>query len=59
MNFRQLTREAEAAAQALVEALQSGLDSEAITNLLQAVNDNCKGCRKVFATFRSTANRFR
>lgn len=41
MKFRQLTREAEAAAHALKDALQSGLDSESITKLLLAVNDNC------------------
>jgi protein tyrosine phosphatase (PTP) superfamily phosphohydrolase (DUF442 family) len=46
--FKQLTREAEVAAQALEDALQSGLDSEAITKLLQSVSDNCKGCHKAF-----------
>jgi protein tyrosine phosphatase (PTP) superfamily phosphohydrolase (DUF442 family) len=46
--FQQLTREAEAASQALEDALNAAADASSASQLLLAVSDNCKTCHQAF-----------
>jgi protein tyrosine phosphatase (PTP) superfamily phosphohydrolase (DUF442 family) len=46
--FQDLTREAEAASQALEDGLRAGLEPEAASKLLVAVSNNCKTCHQAF-----------
>lgn len=46
--FRQLTVEAEAAAQGLEDALKTGADSQKLSKLLMSVGSNCKSCHQAF-----------
>ena len=46
--FQQLTKEGEAACQALEAGLKKGIDADQATRLLTAVNNNCKACHTTF-----------